>query len=257
MAAHRDVWMDPELSPWPLFIAAGGVRALPDRVAALPAPWDTWVRTCGALPRTPSLPLLYVALVEHFFSSLLRGVEAGMSAPELRRWLRPRYHEFLFADGHDQAPLGVADPTGSIRSLVKTLQALLDAPLPRLLRFDRFRFRRTGEVAGRLRDGNPKHRQKWRTILFPYCGSDTCQHRQLALGDRSRNCMQCGKLICPACSFCSPSPDPALAGRYGWKDCAPRRSRRIAWRARLGSVAPRAAPRRPAPRFRDDDDLPF
>jgi hypothetical protein len=246
MDAHPDVWADAEQSPWPLFIAAGGVERFPERVASLPAPWDGWVRACARLPRTPSLPLLYVALVEHFFSSLLRGIGAGLTVAELRDRLYPRYDEFLYGGGERQAPLGIADPTESIRRLVATLRSLMDAALPRLVRFDRFRFRRTGEVAGRLR-----RTRRWRTLVFPYCGNPRCRERELALGKEGiRNCARCGKLVCPdpACGFCSPSEGCERARRL---------PRRLAWLACHRSAraqAPSGRVRPPVPHW---SDLPF
>lgn len=246
MDAHPDVWADPAQSPWPLFIAAGGVERFPERVASLPAPWDAWVRACARLPRAPSLPLLYVALVEHFFSSLLRGIEAGLTVPELRDWLYPRYDEFLYGGGQRHAPLGIADPTDSIRRLVGTLRSLMDAALPRLVRFDRFRFRRTGEVAGRLR-----RTRRWRTIVFPYCGNRRCRERELALGKEGiRNCARCGKLVCPdpACGFCGPSAGCERNRRL---------PRRLEWLTRHRSAAAPAASGRVRPPVPHWADLPF
>lgn len=119
-------------------------------------------------------------------------------------------------------PLGAIDPLGLVRALVDTLTALwLGRKKTSLARFSSFRFGGLGILQGR-----EATQARWMTLVA-YCGGTIyqtdesgtvlvndegepkyvkgkCGRSPLVIG-RDRTCVDCGKLICSTCGFCSDS----------------------------------------------------
>jgi hypothetical protein len=178
---------------WPLFLRFAGPRTAPGWTAALPSPGKELAEMLLEQPldRRGSLPDVYLAVLKHFLAAIRADPDAPFSSEAYRTCLFPR--------GRRDMPLGFHDPLRTLHDLVSTLTLLMEGDVRRIARFTRFRFGSAGVLQGQ--DGTG-----WKTLMFPYCGGETCPYQRLVLGkDGVGSCTKCGHLVCPRseCRFCA------------------------------------------------------
>ena len=253
VAEFPDLLNEPSANLWPLYLASGVLNPALRAVNILEEPWRQFVQqlTTYRISEKLSLPVLYLTILQHFLFTLAGGQPGHLAGSEspLVRFDPAKYRSFLYIGNALEHPLGIYDPLKTVDSLITSLCALARHNPRELLRFRLFKFKQTGVLTARRNRDDQET-----TIMFPYCGGEKCGREGLVLGaGRTRNCQQCGHLICPNpwCRFCS--------RRAG---CYKRQNRRKEWAARKQPHVEQHTPATPpgAPLLEQpfaDDDLPF
>jgi hypothetical protein len=249
----RELLDEQDSQLWPLYVEAGVLESSSPIVAGLEDLWKQFfqdLNQCTTNERR-SLPVLYLTVLRHFLLTLA-GAHAGNSAEGESTPVHfnpAKYRSFLYIRNALDQPLGIYDPLKTVNSLITSLCALPRHNPRKLLEFRLFKFKQTGVLTARRNRDDQET-----TIMFPYCGGEKCGREGLVLGaGRTRNCQQCGHLICPNpwCGFCSRRPG-----------CHKRQNRRKEWAARkqpdVEQHTPATASRAPlSEQPFADDDLPF
>ncbi|HAJ64799.1 MAG TPA: hypothetical protein DCP31_40800, partial [Cyanobacteria bacterium UBA8543] len=139
------------------------------------------------------LPYLFLTLLSHFLDML--PFNHGSFHPE-------KYRKLLYCDELKYHPLGIYDPLKIIDELCETLSVLWNnRHQSQISEFKIFKFNGRGLLQGK-RDSSEQL-----TTIIAYCGGfvekkGKCGFSPLVLG-KHNHCINCGKLICPECNYCS------------------------------------------------------
>lgn len=145
----------------------------------------------------PSLPVVFLSVLEHFLEMLIAGGEPRFQPSTYRSIIFPQ-------SGWSRHPLFLFDPELSINTLIDSLETLWQHRNSALGHLKEFRLHELNVVSGRQNPQSP-----WQTILA-YCGgwirppgkpAKPCGYSPLVYGKRE-TCI-CTKLVCPNCGFCS------------------------------------------------------
>jgi hypothetical protein len=199
--------LDLNLLPDKEIFDSSGFNAVASFLAAgvpLPEQWQgdlaEWQRNLynDLVQHSPqlSLPILFLTLLTHFLITISTGQLDKTFSPE-------SYKDLLYPNkNRTRHPLGIVDPLGTIHNFCSTLNDLWKhRDTVGLEQFTLFKFYGEGLLKGRKRNEN-----QYITIIA-YCGGwiegkGKCGNSPLIIG-KHKNCLQCGKLICPRCQFCS------------------------------------------------------
>ncbi len=182
-----------KMNPIPLYIAAK---------ISLPEKWKVYLSSyqksfISRFEKIQSeritLPYLFLTLLSHFLD-MLRSNEDSFH-PQ-------KYSDLLYCEEEGYHPLGIYDPLNIIREFCETLSLLWDNRYQsRIAEFKIFEFDGRGLLQGK-RDSSERL-----TTIIAYCGGfvekkGQCGFTPLILG-KHNHCLNCGKLICPKCNYCS------------------------------------------------------
>jgi hypothetical protein len=140
-----------------------------------------------------TLPYLFLTLLSHFLDRL-RFNDSSFH-PQ-------KYSELLYSEELESHPLGIYDPLNIIGELCETLSDLWkNRHQSRISEFKIFKFNGRGLLQGK-RDSSEQL-----TTIIAYCGGfvekkGKCGFTPLVLG-KQNHCLNCGKLICRKCNYCS------------------------------------------------------
>jgi hypothetical protein len=190
---RRDGWGGVRTGHVPVSIATGVPVAsavldhLPEWQARLYGRLLQGTQTAGG----PSLPFVFLGLVEHFLGVLDGTVSVPLDfSPQ-------QYADLVFyRPARRENPAGLHDPLRTVATLISSLATLWDG----LRGGPRYRFLQLELTAPGILRGLPSAREPWRTLLA-YCGD--CGNDPLIYGVESW-CTACWWLRCRACGACSP-----------------------------------------------------
>jgi hypothetical protein len=182
-----------KINPIPLCIASK--ISLPEQWKPYLSGWqqDFIARFQQIRSERITLPYLFLTLLSHFLDML--PFNDGSFHPE-------KYSKLLYSEELKSHPLGIYDPLNTIGELCETLSILWNNRYQsRISEFKIFKFNGRGLLQGK-RDSNEQL-----TTIIAYCGGfvekkGKCGFTPLVLG-KHNHCINCGKLICPECNYCS------------------------------------------------------
>jgi hypothetical protein len=141
-----------------------------------------------------SLPSIFLTILKDFIDNI--------HSSKMDKYSPQRYNKFLYFDSNSpkKYPLFVCDHLETIDELITSLSILWDGNHDLIKRFNRFRL-----VNYNILQGQESDQGAWKTLIA-YCGGWTengkCGKNPLVLGNQF-HCLECGKLICDICGFCS------------------------------------------------------
>jgi hypothetical protein len=152
----------------------------------------------------PTRPVLFLHVLDRFCRAARE--RQPFPADTLRRILYSPDSRAMAGYADDTTPLAVLDPLHAVKELLDVLESVARTCAERAVAFTAFRLAGVGVFQGRRNAGN------WQTI-FAYCGGwrklanggmVKCGRSPLFLGQNEAcNGINCGKLICDQCGYCS------------------------------------------------------